>query len=88
MSWQTFCSTVDDSYFFTSDEIKNAFRQKIVDFHSTQNLTRAAPKPSYVTCRKCNSNSIWLDVKQVRSGDEGATTFAECSKCKAKWTMN
>jgi DNA-directed RNA polymerase subunit M/transcription elongation factor TFIIS len=88
MSWDKFCATTDDSYFFASDEIKKIYKQKISDFCLARNLTKQLPKPSYVICRKCLSNKIWLDNKQVRSGDEGPTTFAQCSNCNSKWTMS
>jgi DNA-directed RNA polymerase subunit M/transcription elongation factor TFIIS len=35
----------------------------------------------------CGSNKIFLFQKQVRSADEGMTTFATCSDCGRKWSQ-
>jgi DNA-directed RNA polymerase subunit M/transcription elongation factor TFIIS len=43
---------------------------------------------THVTCLKCKSNKILLNVKQVRSGDEGQTTFCTCTECGSKWTVH
>lgn len=88
-SWQRFCAQDNnDSYLYANVQLSACYRQKLCEFRACENMHRQLPKASYVQCRKCNSNLIWLDVLQVRSGDEGATTFAECSNCKFKWTMN
>lgn len=34
----------------------------------------------------CGSRRVFTFSKQVRSGDEGYTTFAECMACKSKWS--
>jgi DNA-directed RNA polymerase subunit M/transcription elongation factor TFIIS len=34
---------------------------------------------------KCGSKRVFSYTKQVRSCDEGCTTFATCCKCGAKW---
>jgi DNA-directed RNA polymerase subunit M/transcription elongation factor TFIIS len=36
-------------------------------------------------CNKCGSKKVYSYSKQIRSGDEGFTTFANCISCKAKW---
>lgn len=48
----------------------------------------AKPIPTHYVCNKCKSNLIWINVKQTRSGDEGQTTFCECSECGHKWSSN
>ena len=40
-----------------------------------------------IDCHKCGSNKIFLFQKQVRSADEGMTTFATCSQCGSKWSQ-
>ena len=35
--------------------------------------------------KKCGSKRVFSYTKQVRSCDEGCTTFATCCKCGAKW---
>lgn len=44
--------------------------------------------PTHFKCKICHSNLIHIKVRQVRKGDEGQTTFCECSKCNYKWTIN
>lgn len=40
-----------------------------------------------LTC-KCGSDRVFSYSKMTRSGDEAMTTFAECVKCKRKWTQS
>lgn len=86
-SWNNFCSSDNISYLFKNEE--DYF--KYLELQRKQMFvknTKLVPRPGHVECRKCKSNLIWLDTRQVRSGDEGATTFAQCNNCKHKWTMN
>lgn len=46
---------------------------------------KSKPKVGHTVCKKCNSNEIWINVVQTRSGDEGATTFFKCNNCKSLW---
>ena len=39
-------------------------------------------------CNKCGSKKTYSQSKQVRSADEGFTTFCMCSNCGAKWRIN
>jgi DNA-directed RNA polymerase subunit M/transcription elongation factor TFIIS len=39
-------------------------------------------------CKKCGSWRVFTYAKQTRGGDESTTTFAECPKCKSKWTYS
>lgn len=89
MSWNKFCS-VDDDYSFYDTDMYAKYRQYLSEWYDELNKNKidAKPKPSHIFCKNCNSNEIWIDVRQIRSGDEGATTFFKCSKCKDKWTMN
>lgn len=41
-----------------------------------------------LTCGRCNSKKTISFQKQVRSADEGSTTFAQCVECNFKWTHN
>jgi DNA-directed RNA polymerase subunit M/transcription elongation factor TFIIS len=38
-------------------------------------------------CHKCNSKRVFSYAKQVRSGDESTSIFAQCVNCKAKWVV-
>lgn len=37
---------------------------------------------------KCGSKRVFSYSKQVRSGDESSTTFAQCVVCKSKWVYS
>jgi DNA-directed RNA polymerase subunit M/transcription elongation factor TFIIS len=39
-------------------------------------------------CNKCGSKKTYSQSKQVRSADEGFTTFCMCSNCGAIWRIN
>lgn len=39
-------------------------------------------------CQKCGSNRTFSSSKQVRSADEGFTTFCRCAQCGANWRIN
>ena len=41
-----------------------------------------------VTACKCGSVRVFTYQRQVRSADEPMSTFAQCVKCKAKWTYS
>jgi DNA-directed RNA polymerase subunit M/transcription elongation factor TFIIS len=38
-----------------------------------------------VECPKCKQKNVYAITKQVRSGDEGATTFFTCLNCNNSW---
>jgi DNA-directed RNA polymerase subunit M/transcription elongation factor TFIIS len=39
-------------------------------------------------CNKCGSKKTYSQSKQVRSADEGFSTFCMCANCGAKWRIN
>lgn len=39
-------------------------------------------------CDKCGSSRTFSYSKQVRSADEGFTTFCTCANCGTKWRIN
>ncbi len=41
-----------------------------------------------VTCGKCGSKKTFSKQLQVRSADEGFSTFCICINCNAKWRIN
>lgn len=43
---------------------------------------------SYIKCKRCGENDVDTETRQVRSGDEGATSFHTCRNCGLKWTEN
>lgn len=38
-----------------------------------------------VACPKCGQKNVYAITKQLRSGDEGATTMFTCNECKHTW---
>jgi len=38
-------------------------------------------------CRNCQSTEIQWESRQLRSADEPATIFCECTKCGTRWRM-
>jgi DNA-directed RNA polymerase subunit M/transcription elongation factor TFIIS len=36
-------------------------------------------------CKFCSSTEVCFAIKQIRSGDEGATTFLRCVVCDKRW---
>ena len=46
----------------------------------------AIPMPvTKATCPKCGNNDAYYWTVQTRRGDEGATEFYRCTKCKHTW---
>lgn len=43
---------------------------------------------SIMDCPKCKSKKTYSYSKQVRSSDEGFTTFSFCFNCQNKWRIN
>ena len=46
-----------------------------------ENLVSNTP----IKCKHCNRANVYAITKQVRSGDEGATTFYTCLTCNYTW---
>lgn len=49
---------------------------------------RRKPAIGMYTCKRCGSTDTDSTEAQARKGDEGATTFIRCSKCKYSWNCN
>ena len=41
-----------------------------------------------VQCRNCKSRDVKMENRQIRSADEGMTTFFCCRPCGYRWTLN
>lgn len=41
---------------------------------------------SYINCKKCKKYQVDIKTKQVRSADEGETTFYKCRNCGYQWS--
>jgi DNA-directed RNA polymerase subunit M/transcription elongation factor TFIIS len=40
------------------------------------------------TCKRCNCKRVTVVSKQIRSADEGESTFITCVSCKLKWRID
>lgn len=85
MAWQSFV-TNHTPYNFCIEGSKEAFDQYNLSCADEKNEKH--PKASHAQCRNCGCRQIFIDVKQTRSGDEGATTVYSCTSCKRMWTQN
>lgn len=41
-----------------------------------------------IHCKKCKSDNVYVNSKQVRSADEATTKFYTCLDCGQKWREN
>lgn len=87
MSWYKFCNDSELYNGLYKDAIEYS-KQIFNEYNDKKNKIPLEPKPSHLQCKKCGSKKIWIDIRQVRSSDEGATTFCQCHDCKSKWTIN
>lgn len=60
--------------------------------NETQRLTssiieKCEPNSAYI-CPRCNEEKVFATQRQVRSGDEGATSFFRCCNCGYIWQEN
>lgn len=63
---------------------RERFQQMLQEKYDALNDQKFA---TIVRCRRCRSEDIMWEEKQVRSADEGATIFAACTNCKHRWVM-
>lgn len=54
-------------------------------FLETTKDLRTVKIESYVRCKRCKEYQVDTTTKQVRSGDEGETTFYRCRNCGYNW---
>ncbi len=64
-----------------SQKVERTPRDKIVVIDDD---TVPMPKTS-ASCPKCGHNEAYYWTVQTRRGDEGATEFYRCTKCKTTW---
>ncbi len=64
-----------------SQKLRKTPRDKIVVVED-----ESIPMPvTKATCPKCGNNEAYYWTLQTRRGDEGATEFYRCTKCKYTW---
>jgi len=56
-------------------------------FKST-NLITLTKNTLDITCDVCQSDNVHVELKQLRSGDEAATSIYTCINCGNKWKTN
>ena len=88
----------DEGYKYLKDSQKEATRDLIIKnspvFDSSRKRNfleitkdlRTVKVESYTQCKKCKQFHVDSFSKQVRSGDEGETTFNKCTDCGHQWT--
>lgn len=52
------------------------------------NLSIMEKNTDGVVCSRCHSDNVFVETKQLRSGDEGATNLYTCLRCGSKWKVN
>lgn len=52
----------------------------------TTSIIEECKPNSYIECEKCGKRTVFDKQRQVRSGDEGITTFHKCCSCGHIWT--
>ena len=52
------------------------------------NLSVMKKNTEGVVCGICHSDNVYVETKQLRSGDEGATNLYTCLRCGSKWKVN
>lgn len=40
-----------------------------------------------ITCKRCGSDDIYVESRQVRASDEAMTKFYECLHCGSHWRV-
>ena len=67
-----------------TDKIKHSEKDKMVVIENPDELTINPTKPMQCPhCKKVQETEYW--AVQTRSGDEAATRFYRCTKCKTTW---
>jgi DNA-directed RNA polymerase subunit M/transcription elongation factor TFIIS len=62
-------------------------RISVKDFKSEFIATRVK-NTANVKCKKCNSDNVFVEEKQLRSSDEAATKLYECLNCGNRWRVD
>ena len=60
-------------------------RKKMKRFIRQLEKSQEALENLLYPCFKCGSNNLFSVAKQVRSADEGTSTFNKCRDCHNKW---
>jgi DNA-directed RNA polymerase subunit M/transcription elongation factor TFIIS len=74
---------LEDSMYMTHKQLKE--NQKMRDEYITSPVD---VEEGVMQCNKCGSMRTFSTQKQVRSADEGFSTFCMCANCGAKWRIN
>ena len=87
----------DDEGMLQKDAHTTVYRTRFTDFQrkdfltTSQIMTNTEFKNASLTdalCPSCQHSKAFYEQRQTRSGDEGATIFYTCEKCKHVWKVD
>ncbi|GAV56724.1 TFIIS_C domain-containing protein [Cephalotus follicularis] len=70
------------SYTVTAEEIRRELGISLI------NEGKAIQQKLDKECEKCHNPWLWYYARQMRSADEGQTTFYTCDRCKHQFQEN
>lgn len=59
-----------------------------VDYFKTQFISTKVKNTANDKCRKCGSDNIYVEERQMRSADEAGTKLYECLTCGNRWRVD
>lgn len=73
----------------TQDEINKTLYKNVPISAFIQDTINTKIKNTVgVYCKKCGSDNVFSESRQVRSADEATTVFFTCLTCGNKWKMD
>lgn len=70
------------------EEIFEKFKEVDLSKFKTTELITIAKNTLDIKCDVCHSDNVHVELKQLRSGDEAATSIYTCINCGNKWKTN
>ena len=75
---------------YTSEKMPEIIKEKVkakkeIDIIENEEAENVHPIDSNAVCPKCGNKGAYYWEIQTRAGDEAATKFFKCTKCKHTW---